>query len=472
MINYKQIFDIFLFLVPGNNATTKNLFAQRCSSWVYYDLIHARKKQVILENIRNKRFNLDTSLMTIHINFKQVIWAYLQLNRIFLYSILGLLIRKRLKISRRVNIFFGLTEKQIFRNEDSSYFCRYLSDFARTNNLGSEFFIELNRFKFPKQVDSNYYFSPSPVVSFIVKNSNYSMVRTRILIRIIQEYFILVLMIPFSFVNKIVIKESFLNNWLVSKFDNNLQELQFFVSTNSIFVQPYVFHSSKFIGRRNMIWYSCSTVPHTKTERWFFDKTLYANLPIDRHFVWNTNHSNFLKSIGFNNSVIVGPQLFYNSLSQKKLVSNRNVIALMDITPTNWTLSDNSPYSIERSNWFLKNILEVCQKLELYSKYEVEFKLKRLPRKSHSQDYLKWLSFLENEKKIKFVDPDINLFDYLNSVKLLITTHYTSVGAIGKFLNVPTIYFDPPEYVDILDNDTVQNRDELNHRISFYLNNS
>ena len=50
------------------------------------------------------------------------------------------------------------------------------------------------------------------------------------------------------------------------------------------------------------------------------------------------------------------------------------------------------------------------------------------------------------EKNLVLIDPEINIFDYLAIVDLVITTKLTSVGLIAESLKIPTIYVEHPSY--------------------------
>jgi len=141
---------------------------------------------------------------------------------------------------------------------------------------------------------------------------------------------------------------------------------------------------------------------------------------------------------------VVGPQLFYLPSAKVQNPKRKKVIAVMDVTPTSWSLYENTLYSLERGLWFLDQVHVALSALKLSHKSTlVEFKFKREIGNHHAKKYLERVQSLNESGFFYLIDENVNLYDYFGTVDCLITTELTSVGLVAESMGIDVMYLDP-----------------------------
>lgn len=416
--------------------------ARRVLGQNFNQILTARKQKTNVVFLGNELYSLNLDSIQFHGSIRLTFRCYLEL--FYYFSNYMLIIASRnskflpLKLGN-CNLFFGHNFPHEKDHETNEYFIQ----FARENGLCSTFIVErMKSLKKPHLVGSCL-FTPSPTLSFLLLKSSHAF-RFRAASRLFAEFLFYFLKVPFLGCGQLIIKDMFFQSWMVDCLRKQNFKVSAFASPNSLYTQNLVFNSGISQVSRHMIWYSASAMPRRFEDEWYIDETLYFDLPIDIHYVWTAQHANFLNLSGNARTLVVGPQLFYLPSRLKKFSLPSKKIAIMDVTPTNWSIYEHTLYGENRSLWFLNEVYMALNESTIdFQKLKVDFKYKRPTEAHHSSKYIRKVEELFLAGFLDFIDPGINLFDYISGLTCLITTQLTSVGLIAEYLGIEVVYLDP-----------------------------
>ncbi len=447
MLSHKELLSwIDGVLSPNIDDSIRAQISRRILGQSFIEVLGARKSNSKVSSLSGPDFKIDFDRRRFFGSKKLLIKAYLEL----VYSLLQYVLiiawkHPNLKTQppNELNLFFGYHFPTTPLEECEQHVSDYLRSFSTSQGLGSIFFIERGKHSGkPRGIQSSF-FSFSPVLSALISTKGFSF-RFHALFRLLLEFSCFSLLIPFLGSKQLVVRDLFMQKWLVDVFIRRGTCIQLFCTPNSLFTQNLMFNRIAPTVSRNMIWYSASALKRDFDDEWYIDESLYFNLPIDCHYVWTEDHATFLEQSGNCKVKVVGPQLFYLPSTNFNQIKREKIIAVMDVTPTNWSLYSNTLYGENRGLWFLEQIHSALFDLEeIRNSSRVEFKFKRDLSNHHSQKYIDKVQSLTDLGLFSLIDPNINLFDYLSTVDCLITTELTSVGLVAESLGVDVIYLDP-----------------------------
>ncbi|CAN2169932.1 hypothetical protein MCEMRE226_00034 [Candidatus Nanopelagicaceae bacterium] len=447
MINHKVLLSrIDEVLNPNIDDSIRVQIARRILAQSFIEVLGARKSNSKVSSLSGPDFKIDFDRRRFFGSRKLLIKAYLELIYLFLQYVLIIVWKHpNLKTQQpnELNLFFGYHFPTTPLEECEQHVSEYLRSFSTSQGLGSIFFIEQGKhFRKPQGIQSSF-FSFSPVLSALIATKCFSF-RFYALFRLLLEFSYFFLLIPFLGCKQLVVRDLFMQKWLVDVFVRQGTDVQLFCTPNNLFTQNLMFTKIAPTGSRNMIWYSASALKRDFEDEWYIDESLYFNLPIDCHYVWTQDHATFLEQSGNCKVKVVGPQLFYLPSTNLNENMRKKTIAVMDVTPTSWSLYSNTLYGVNRGLWFLDQIHSALFDLErIGNSIRVEFKFKRDLANHHSREYADKVQSLTDLGLFSLIDANINLFDYLSRVDCLITTELTSVGLVAESLGVDVMYLDP-----------------------------
>ena len=257
-----------------------------------------------------------------------------------------------------------------------------------------------------------------------------------------------------------ILREYVIDEPLWRRYTEQLQQVNQInlVTTQTHFLRlPYAFYIEP-RGRvfRSMLWYSTNIVPiQNRRTQAMFDPNHFKIENIDNHFVWTTEQKNFLMRLNpYADVTVVGSILFMpiKSTKAKSLISNMDIV-IFDVTPFNG-LRVEVFYSNQVLTDFIQDIVETLRSNKNTESSRILLKPKRSYSKksrggvSHSIQYMDFISNLQQNNMIEVLRADINLYDLIGGVSLVIGIPFTSPMVLAKELNVPCIYYVPESASD------------------------
>ena len=225
------------------------------------------------------------------------------------------------------------------------------------------------------------------------------------------------------------------------------------VTTQSHFLRlPYAFYiEGKDRVVRSMLWYSTNSIPiQNRRTQAMFDPNHFKIENIDNHFVWTTEQKKFLMRLNpYADVTVVGSILFMpiKSTNAKSLIANMD-IAIFDVIPFNG-LGVETFYSNQIMIDFMQDIVGSLKSNKKTKYSRILLKPKRNYSKksrggvSHSIQYMDFISNLQQNNLIEVLRADINLYELVRSVSLVVGIPFTSPVIVAKELKVPCIYYVP-----------------------------
>lgn len=376
------------------------------------------------------------------------------------------------KSDNKKKVFFDLdlNKKDIFNlNENNSFFV--INQFIKKFRIKKEINIFIKPKKFSiSNVNFNYNLNKN--VSLSYKYNPYPHIRS--LVKIIQYFFwslfsffiCLVSLLRLNWVNSFLFFEatkSKLFNFAESK------------DTIEIFLCPYNGSLSKSLWqidcknkvKRSYLYFYSTNGDGIKTKYGFpNNNSNWADTNFDNYLVWDKyqkktllENSNLIKS----KISSIGPMLNQTQYRKQNLTLPDNYISVFDITPVRLSSNLTNIFSIITPNYmnkFLKDILDVCQDLDLNM---IHKKKKQINTKLLSKKYYNFLNLLEKNKRYLSLENNISVEYLIKNSKLVISFPYTSTSIIAKKLGVPTIYYDPSGLIDINEKNFSHGIDVLNN---------
>lgn len=465
VINHRILLGRLMGIIDHSiDISTRIQIARRILAQNFNQVLAHRKQNTNMTLINNSLYSVSLTKNQFLGTAKLTCRAYLELFYFFLnYTGTLLSPHPSPKHSKNhpYNLFFGYDFSKTKVSKIQAQLSEYFEFFQRTHNLPSFFVIEQRLTLRKVRLNNSSLFTFSPILSILIMRYS-PFFRLKVFFRLVYEVLHFILVIPFLGIRRLAIKDIFLQKWMSKILIDNQIPLNLYCNPNNLFVQNILFQEKLACISRNMIWYSASAIKGLFDNDWYIDETLYFDLPIDVHYVWTEEHARFLSNSKYSKVKVVGPQLFY--LPSKKPIRRRGKkeISVMDLTPTNWALYDDTVYGEKRGLWFLNQVEAALESLDYQANnVTVTFKFKRENSLHYSIKYMNRVKELCDKGLFTTVAPDINLFDHISNIDCLITTRLTSVGLIAENLRKKVIYLDPFYDTEVGERINVSNSSQL-----------
>ncbi|MCB0407462.1 MAG: polysaccharide biosynthesis PFTS motif protein [Bdellovibrionales bacterium] len=234
---------------------------------------------------------------------------------------------------------------------------------------------------------------------------------------------------------------------------NRKSALKYYIFDNSDFSKQILPVVS--LKKRNftthMIFYACNTKGFKyKNVDEVAEHPHYQFMKFDKAWVWNEESKRWLQenSPFVKDIAVVGDVLFYVDNNKTVNLEGSFKILVFDVTPASeeWCKSFAGGgavgfdfYSSEHMCKFIEGVETSVS--DLSSDVKVFIKPKRLPsEKWHDKKYVE---LLKSSQRIQILDPDINIYELLRGVDLVLAVPFTSALYIADKLEIPSIYYDP-----------------------------
>jgi polysaccharide biosynthesis PFTS motif protein len=233
--------------------------------------------------------------------------------------------------------------------------------------------------------------------------------------------------------------------------------------------QPLIFKKKDPSFERIMIWYSANSVPipyaDPEISRITLKPEIFRSIDIDEHWVWTQEHAKFLNKVSGQRVLTKGSMMFYNA-SFDKLVEKNIDVLVFDVTPVK-DFAQNNIYNEYEVKNFLLDIVGAASQIsqDIRIKLRVCVKPKRDTTNIHSASYLRLLKDLKSSGLIDVLNPNENLYNLINSSRVVIGYPFTSPVWIGLELDIPSIFYSSSSLIQKnvkpVNQNFIQNRNEL-----------
>jgi polysaccharide biosynthesis PFTS motif protein len=167
-------------------------------------------------------------------------------------------------------------------------------------------------------------------------------------------------------------------------------------------------------------------------------------MKIDEHWVWTEKHKSYLKHFTRAQILVKKSLMFYEPERQKTLNNTFDVV-IFDVTPKkDVNISNFSIYTTDEMIRFITEILECVELIKAQFTLEVRVALKHkreFARRHNTPEYSQFIRSKIKNKEISIVDSNQNLYDLIQSSKLIIGFPCTSPVIIGQELKKPSVFY-------------------------------
>jgi polysaccharide biosynthesis PFTS motif protein len=226
-----------------------------------------------------------------------------------------------------------------------------------------------------------------------------------------------------------------------------------YTQSNLRTISPISYVKSKNYKIRNiMIWYSTnSDLMYKKNIKTFKIQNNYLSLDrIDRHLVWDKYAEKTLAKMTSKPIFVSGSLLFYpKNFTNKSTKEEFFKVLLFDVTP-NEGMTEEDFLNTNQAIQTIREIINSVTRFNANSNRELKLfiKPKRRYSKSHSSEYMNYISTLRRQNLLKLIHHSSNLYEIINDSHLVICFPWTSPAVIAKELRVQAVYYvSDKEYV-------------------------
>jgi hypothetical protein len=242
---------------------------------------------------------------------------------------------------------------------------------------------------------------------------------------------------------------------------NNKKLIKASIISNSNWTQQFLWMSD--LPNRNyktyMALYSLnSSAKQVKEAPHASNHPSIRHLRVDLIWIWDEFYEKILRLEGvLSKTQVVGPILWYlpeqNTLNLK---SESLRISLFDISPMNkeylLTLGmQDTYYSTQTMMDYLNDVLAAVDEVRQKQGYVIEITLKHKRKPSTAHHDFSYFDFVknicENDPRIRLARDDANLYTLISVSDLVIVTPFSSPGYVAKFLDIPSLFYDPTDKI-------------------------
>jgi polysaccharide biosynthesis PFTS motif protein len=228
------------------------------------------------------------------------------------------------------------------------------------------------------------------------------------------------------------------------KFDRKIDVV--YTQSNLRTLSPISYVNSKNFTTRNiMIWYSTnSDLMYKKEVKTFKIQNNYLCLDqIDRHLVWDIYAKKTLAKMTSKQIFVSGSLLFYpKKIQNKRAEENSYKVLLFDVTPREGMTKEDF-YNTSQAIQTIREVVNAAYKFNANSNKELKLfiKPKRRYSKSHSREYIRYISKLRRQNAIKLINYSSSLYEIINDSDLVICFPWTSPAVVAQELRVKSVYY-------------------------------
>jgi len=367
----------------------------------------------------------------------------------------------------RMVLVFSLTIDQVFKDNSLYNFYQFLNRKKFNLTKKSEILIECRGVLRTKKYSNLIVALDIPLKIFTVKFS----IKQKMELMLIFSHKLLILIKSFhsSQYMYLVFKEYIYDESVYLLVLSGNQVDKVITGPGNYKYQPIIFEIPEFRGERVMLWYSSNSIPIRYKSKEVENvvkplEVFLKQMAIDTHWVWTSEHKEYLRRLTDADIFIQGSMVFYNR--PKKLNYSRKYdLVIFDVTP----LNSNSIYrdtiaSFPVAKGFIDDIVENVGLVskQLNRDIKIHIKHKRPFHQIHSSEYITYIDNLVKDGELSVLPLSMNLYETIAESKMIIGYPFTSPVVIGQELKIPSIYYSSSHIlVNYNQSNFIQNKFEL-----------
>jgi polysaccharide biosynthesis PFTS motif protein len=171
----------------------------------------------------------------------------------------------------------------------------------------------------------------------------------------------------------------------------------------------------------------------------------WKSLNWPNYLIWNNYQVDFLKRAGVDKASveITGQIPFVGSSKLINKIPNKT-IAVFDVSPIR--LSKIQPISIENiyvTPELVERFICDCKLVATKFNYNIAWKQKRPSNYNLHTKYKGMIKQYVKSKSFLVIDPNVSAAELILNCHAVISLPFTSTGLVAKYMNIPSIYYDP-----------------------------
>ena len=243
-------------------------------------------------------------------------------------------------------------------------------------------------------------------------------------------------------------KENFIDYYIWTHFFKNSPSRVTLITTLSSGNQLPVCFKDEFssMTHRIMLWYSNNSFQIKPRDKRIHVKHPLAKFSkeIDLHLVWSERQRRELDHLQLGKSQVVGPIHLQKRVDIKPKFIEANVfkVAFFDVVPLHNTSGENyynSKFCTENLSMCVSNLFDLCEEFNVKLHFLLKSK-QRFVRNYHDHKYQELISDLVSSRVIHLAESDINHYELISDVDLVMGLPYTSPVQLAKSLNIKSAY--------------------------------
>lgn len=460
----KQLQDNLLISfsnLPSLSTALKKLLAKRVSSY-FHSVLQASATEAdqdpLPETLDAQGFTWNSSSHNMKMSLRKFTISGVKLIQQSIYFSFLLFRKKRMarNSQSKVNVVFGLSDTQIWRNGSLSDLHSFLEqDRFGLSGTKNQYIVQCENQFFSGATYKNLYVTGN-LYAFLASNLLNPINKLSLLskaIRRLIEIFVLSMKFPFTVL--VGFSHSFEEPLIEYLLENDC--INAIITTPSqLICQPLMFEIRSKVGtpKKIMLWYAANAVPlqYADSTAETLNSSIYQCSSIDEHWVWSEYHAEFLRAASGLPCIIKGSMLFYPRPSPiiMKPESVR-LITVFDVTPFENQSDSATLYTSKHMSKFILDIILAVNEIEreLGQELSLCIKQKRNYSSQHSAEYINLLKSLSSKGELVLIESDQNIYTLVQKSNVVICAPLTSPALISREEETPVCYFSTLETLNL-----------------------
>lgn len=398
---------------------------------------------------------LSHEIQKVNIKKKEVIRELVYVYFLILNLVIACVINKsrRTNFDQNISFIYSLTPDQIAKDRSTSRLEEFLKE-SRFGKLCEDSKIIIESKKLYKYFGNNKYGDIEIVYDSSIWIAS-NLLDRKTLIRLVFASIVesIKVLSRRRHENLFILRELIVESLIWKSCVERIYSINLITTQTHFLKLPYAFYLAKNPNiTRTMIWYSTSSMPiENRNSHKIFDPEHFHLENIDTHYVWTSQHANFVSTYNPHSKVIAIGSILFQPKPEIATTGTKIDIntVVFDVTPFEG-LNAEIFYTTEILTDFISDIVEIVGKergnsgvARILLKPKRKYKKKSYAGISPSRLYMNYIYQLHLNNDLQLLDPETDLYQLISAASLVIGIPYTSPVTLAKEMNIECIYYVP-----------------------------